>query len=86
VVPVGGECLESYWAQVRIWEMGGIDARSGPDCLGMSGNLTLLTNIFPWDPPETSPGGLNGVLENGPDCLSYIAVCWSWLLVADVGS
>jgi hypothetical protein len=33
-------------AQVRIWEMGGIDARNGPDCLGMSGNLTLLTNIF----------------------------------------
>jgi hypothetical protein len=25
--------------------MGGINARSGPDCSGMSGNLTLLTNI-----------------------------------------
>jgi hypothetical protein len=43
VVPGGGECLESYWAQVRIREMGGIDARNGPDCLG---NLTLLTNVF----------------------------------------
>jgi hypothetical protein len=32
--------------RVRIREMGGIDARSGPDCLGMSGNLTLLTNVY----------------------------------------
>jgi hypothetical protein len=55
--------------------MGGIDARSGPDCLGMSGNLTLLTNVFPRDPSETSPGGLDGVPENGPDRSSYIAVC-----------
>jgi hypothetical protein len=31
--------------QVQIWEMGGIDARSRPDCSGMSGNLTLLTNV-----------------------------------------
>jgi hypothetical protein len=32
-----------------------------------------------------SLGGLNGVPENKPDRLSYIAVCWSWLLVADIG-
>jgi hypothetical protein len=66
--------------------MGGIDARNGPDCSGMSGNLTLLTNGFPRDSSETSPGGLDGVPENGPARSSYIAVGWSWLLVADVGS
>jgi hypothetical protein len=66
--------LVAHWVQVQIWEMGGIDARNGPDCSGMLGNLTLLTNVFPWDPSETSPGGLNGVPENGPACLSYVAV------------
>jgi hypothetical protein len=54
--------------------MGRIDARNGPDCLGMLGNLTLLTNVFPQDPLETSPGGLDNVPENGPACSSYVAV------------
>jgi hypothetical protein len=64
----------AHQVRVWIWEMGGIDARNGPDCSGMSGNLTLLTNIFPWDPSETSPGSLDGVLENGPARSSYVAV------------
>jgi hypothetical protein len=66
--------LVAHWVQVWIWEMGGIDARNGLDCSGMLGNLTLLTNVFPRDPSETSPGGLDGVPKNGLACSSYVAV------------
>jgi hypothetical protein len=42
---------------------------------GDVGKPYLAYYCFPQDPPGTSPGSLNGVLENGPDRSNYVAVC-----------
>jgi hypothetical protein len=46
--------LVAHRVRVRIREMGGIDARSGPDCLGMSGSMQGAGRTV-WGCRETLP-------------------------------